>query len=167
VSDPAFACHLLDDAAHTAAEDARMALGKSRGNDPIWMKANNATYGWASLSEVVKPCAMWFSRWYFDPTDPADKGRRDAALAAIADGTFGKGERNFYLSIHYWRDWSDKRAPINVLCPNGKEWCVDAKASNGDGWRVIGTAPQITASPSIMVPGYHGFLKGGVFTPNM
>lgn len=167
MSDANLTCWFLDDAAHTAAEEARMALGATRAADEEWKRANNASYGWASLHEVVKPCAMWLAWWYFNPADVAHKIRRDAALAAIADGSFGKGERNYYLSVHYWRDWSHKRAPICVLCPNGKEWCVDAKSSNGDGWTVTGDPPTITCAPSIMVPGYHGFLRGGVFTPNM
>jgi hypothetical protein len=54
-----------------------------------------------------------------------------------------------------------------VLTPNGKEWCVDAKSSNGDGWVVTGDPPKITCYPSIVVPDYHGFLREGVFTPNM
>lgn len=167
MSDPRLTCHFLDDAAHSAAEDARMALARTREKDPAWMAANNARYGWATIGDVVKPCAMWLVPWYFDPRDPTHASRRAAALAAIADGTFGTGERNYYLSRHYWTTWSDKRAPINVVCPNGREWCVDAKSSNGDGWTVTGEPPRITCSPSILVPGYHGFLRDGVFTPDL
>lgn len=163
----AFTCHFLDEAAHSAAEDRRMALAKQREADPAWRAANNATYGWASLHEVVAPCAMWFARWYFDPADPEKGLRRSAALAAIADGSFGTGERNYYLSRMYWQQWSDKRPPICVLCPNGREWVVDAKSSNGEGWTVTGDPPRITCAPSILVPGYHGFLREGVFTPNL
>jgi hypothetical protein len=167
MSAAAFTCHFLDAAAHTAAEAARMALGTARGKDQAWLKANNTDYGWATLGEVVKPCPMWFATWHFDPADPEHKIRRDAALAAIADGTFGKGERNYYLSKFYWQQWSHLRPPISVLCPNGAEWCVDAKSSNGDGWTVTGAPPKITCSPSILVPGYHGFLRDGVFTANI
>lgn len=167
MSDPAFTCHFLDATAYSAAQDARMALAKKRETDPDWLAANNAKYGWATIADVVKPCAMWFAPWYFDPADPEKGLRRSAALASIADGTFGKGERNYYLSRFYWTTWSQSRPPICVLCPNGAEWCVDAKSSNGDGWTVEGAPPTITAAPSILVPGYHGFLRGGVFTPNM
>lgn len=167
MSDPRFTCHFLDDAAHSAAEEARMALARRRSADPQWLTANKTDYGWASLREVVQPCAMWLSTWYFDPTAPEDALRRATALAAIADGTFGQGERNYYLSRHYWTTWSDKRPPINVLCPNGGEWCVDAKSSNGDGWTVSGEPPRITCVPSILLKGYHGFLRDGVFTPDL
>ena len=167
MSDAAFTCHFLDAAVFSAAEDARMVLAKKRGDDLGWMATNKATYGWAKLGEVAKPCSMWFVPWFFDPTDPEKGIRRDAALAAIADGSFGKGEKNYYLSRHYWTTWSAKRPPICVLCPNGSEWCVDAKSSNGDGWTVDGDPPRLTCSPSILVPGYHGFLRDGVFTPGM
>lgn len=167
MSDPAFTCHFLDDAAYRAAEDRRMALAKEREADPAWLLANKTDYGWARLSEVVAPCAMWFARWYADPADPEKGIRREYAMRAIADGSFGKGEKNYYLSRFYWTTWSHVRPPICVLCPNGAEWCVDAKSSNGEGWTVTGQPPTITAAPSILVPGYHGFLQGGVFTPNM
>lgn len=167
MSDPSHTCHFLDEAAYRAADDARLALAKRRDADDAWKAANNATYGWASMHEVVAPCAMWFSRWFFDPALPNDGPRRHAAIAAILDGTFGAGERNYYLSRMYWQTWSHVRPPICVLCPNGKEWCVDSKSSNGEGWTVTGDPPALTCAPSIMVPGYHGFLQNGVFTPNM
>lgn len=110
---------------------------------------------------------MWFTPWFYDPADPEKAGRREAAMAAIADGTFGTGEHNYYLSRFYWQTWSHVRPPICVLTPNGKEWCIDAKSSNGEGWQVIGEPPRITCSPSIQVPGYHGFLRDGVFSPNI
>lgn len=167
MSDPAFTCHFLDADAFRKAEDARMALAQQRKNDPVWMAANNAQgRGWASLREVVAPCAMWFTPWYFDPANPEGHGDcRTRALAAIKAGTFKKD--SYYLSRFYWETWSTVRPPISVLCPNGAEWCVDAVSSNGDGWTVEGDVPNITASPSIMVPGYHGFLRGGVFTANL
>ena len=159
MSDPAFTCHFLDAAAFRAADDLRMEFAKRRVDGKKG----------ASLHEVVKPCAMWFSDWYFDPKDPADKYQRDKALAEIAAGTFEQpaNKSRWYLSSHYWKDWSAKRPPISVLCPSGSEWCIDAVSSNGTGWTVTGDVPKITATPSIVVPGYHGFLKDGVFTPNM
>lgn len=140
--------HFLNREQFRAADDRRMALGQSRG-------------GGAALSEVVEPCAMWESWWYFDPGNPDHIGRREKAMALIAAGQYS-GE--YFLSKFYWKDWSDKRPPLSVLCPNGVEWCVDRKSSNGEGWKVTGTAPLITAHPSIDVTGFHGWLKEGVFT---
>lgn len=139
------------------AEDARMALAKKRGADPEWLAANKVTYGWASMVDIVGPGAMWETPWYFDPKDPEDQSRREYALAHL-------DEKNVYLSKFYWQQWSHIRPPLSVLCPNGVEWCIDACASNGPGWTVTGTAPLVTCSPSISVPGYHGWLKNGEFT---
>lgn len=160
-------CHFLNDEQFRIAENSRQALGKTRDKDDDWKKTNNSEYGWAKLCEVTGPCPMWYVPWYYDPGDPEKGIRRDAALSAIADGSFGTGERNYYLSKFYWQQWSHIRPPICVLCPNGAEWCVDAKSSNGEGWNVTGEPPLLTCTPSILVPGYHGFLQNGVFTENM
>lgn len=101
------------------------------------------------------PGTGWFTAWVFDPA--GDGGRRmmiagrDAANAS-------------YLSIHYWRDWADKRPPICIVGPSGEEWEIDRKSSNGDGWKVTGEWPNITCEPSIVLKGYHGFLRAGVFS---
>lgn len=153
-------CRLLTPDEFNLAEDQRMSLARRRGADPEWLAANKAEYGWARLDEITGPCVMWFAPWLFDPTDPQHKGRRNKALADIAAGSKTK----FYLSKFYWRDWSDKRPPIGVLTPNGKEWLVDAVSQNGEGWVVTGEAPDITCQPSISMPGYHGFLTNGEFS---
>ncbi len=129
------------------ADDARMELAKTR---------LDGLQG-ASLYEITGPAVAWYATWYFDPKDPADAVKRANALKALADGTFGD---NRYLSRFYWESWSGTRPPIAVICPNGVEWCVDAKSSNGHGWRVEGSVEDGTlkCSPSIAVPGYHGWL---------
>lgn len=144
-------------------EDKRLALAHARSNDREWLRANNSTYGWARIDEVGPQCLMWYTPWYFDPSDPEDKPKRDRALEALRNGTFDKSHQ--YLSRFYWQDWSHKRPPICVLTPNGKEWCVDACSSNGEGWQVTGEPPSITCEPSIQVTGYHGYLRNGEFTP--
>lgn len=93
--------------------------------------------------------AMWFCPWYYDPAAPEQEAERPRGI----------------LSDFYWRDWADKRPPLMVVTPALREWCVDQIASNGPGWTVTGDAPRITCAPSIDVPGYHGFLRDGVFSP--
>jgi len=154
-------CRLLTPDEFRKADDDRMALGKRRGADPDWLKANKSDYGWARLVEITGPCVMWFATWYFDPNDPEHASRRIAALEGIAKGHPTHG----YLSRFYWQDWSDKRSPICVLCPNGAEWCVDAKSSNGEGWHVIGDPPLLRVTPSIDAPGYHGWLGSSGAAP--
>lgn len=143
---------LLTAAQFSAAEEQRHELARSRPDG-----------AGASLREILAPGAMWEVPWYFDPGNPDGRERRRRALEAIEAGEPIRD----YLSRHYWLDWSDKRPPLCVLCPNGAEWCLDSKSSNGTGWAVTGAAPLITAAPSILVPGYHGFLRDGVFTPDI
>lgn len=49
--------------------------------------------------------------------------------------------------------------------PDGREWAIDGPSSNGPGWSRTGEAPRLTARPSILTPGYHGWLNDGVLVP--
>lgn len=118
---------------------------------------------------VLLPGWAWPQPVYFDPL---------GELAAVAGKTHYRGEAMFtqppadpdkrgFLSPHYWRDWAGKRAPICVVCPNGEQWEIDRWSSNGTGWTVTGDLPNITCSPSIVVDGYHGYLRAGAFTADL
>lgn len=50
-----------------------------------------------------------------------------------------------------------------VLCVRtpGGDWVIDAPSRNGGFWSRTGTAPDITVTPSIVQPGYHGWLRDG------
>lgn len=50
-----------------------------------------------------------------------------------------------------------------ALPPEGGDdyWLVDGPSKGGGRWTRTGTVPNITASPSILTPRYHGFLRGG------
>jgi hypothetical protein len=97
---------------------------------------------------MFTPGLALFEPWYFDPTG---ESQRAGKYVMCEPG-------HPMLSVHYWRDWAAKRAPIAVVCPNGEVWEIDRKSSNGDGWVVTGDLPNISCSPSIVVDGYHGFL---------
>lgn len=135
---------ILSSAEHTAMGDDAVARGYYR-ND----------------SRIFVPGMAWFMDWYFDPTGERERTGKNVMFKLADRGKLG------HLSIHYWRDWSDKRPPICVVCPNGEWWEIDRKSSNGDGWVVTGDLPNITCSPSIVVHGYHGFLRNGEFTPDL
>jgi hypothetical protein len=73
-----------------------------------------------------------------------------------------------FFSLEYMRDWMGKRPPISVMLPSGQVWCIDQQASGmKSGWTVTGTIPVLTAAPSILVEGYHGFLQNGVLTDDL
>lgn len=110
---------------------------------------------------VFTPGMGWYQPYYFDPTGERERLGEHVMFKAEHKGKLG------FLSIHYWNDWSDKRSPLCVVCPNGEQWEVDRKSSNGDGWKVTGEWPNITCFPSIVVRGYHGWLKDGEFSPDI
>lgn len=110
---------------------------------------------------VFLPGMGWPMPWYFNPANERDQAEREKRLRLTE-----AGEEDF-LSVHYWRDWSDKRPPLCVVCPNGEWWEIDRKSSNGKGWTVTGEWPNLTCSPSIVVNGYHGYLRNGEFTPDL
>lgn len=107
------------------------------------------------------PGMGYLADWYYDPS-----GEREANGKHCIVTEAKRGESSF-LSRFYWEDWADKRPPIIIICPNGREWCIDQKSSNGEGWKVTGEWPNITCTPSIVVPGYHGFLQNGQFTDDL
>ncbi len=114
--------------------------------------------------DLIEPGMCWFMPWVHDPADPRDMAERAVQLESP--------DRKGILSPHYWRDWSDKRQPLMVVCPNRAMWCVDQWSSNGTGWTVKGEAPALVVTPSIVVPGYHGWLgcngaEPGWFTPDL
>lgn len=65
-----------------------------------------------------------------------------------------------------------RRAPLVVITPDGRWWCLDQREYDhtrggwhGEGWAMSGEPPLITMSPSInMVGSYHGWLQNGVLT---
>ncbi len=131
--------------------------------------------GWYTEDRrMFTPGMAWYQPFYFDPTgewaawverhkhDPGMSYRAEPMVKRPAD----PNARGF-LSPHYWRDWSTKRPPICVVCPNGEQWEIDRWSSNGTGWTVTGELPNITCAPSIVVTGYHGFLRNGEFTSDL
>lgn len=106
---------------------------------------------------MFTPGMAWSQPFYFDPlselkTLPSGQNFCEKAMFSRRE------DDTYFLSVHYWNDWSMKRAPIAVVCPNGEVWEIDRRSSNGDGWKVTGDLPLISCSPSIVVEGYHGFL---------
>lgn len=66
-------------------------------------------------------------------------------------------------SIHFKALPTDVQAKghLIVKLPGGHDWDIDTGAKNGTGWTRQGEPPMVTARPSILVPGYHGFLTNG------
>jgi hypothetical protein len=47
-----------------------------------------------------------------------------------------------------------------VRCPDG-DWLIDGPSQGGGRWERTGEAPNITVTPSILQPRYHGWLRDG------
>jgi hypothetical protein len=77
-----------------------------------------------------------------------------------------QGDKKFWVSTQYERDWEGKRPPLVVRLPGNVDFCVDqGMLKTRDGWQVTGSVPRITLSPSINVNGvYHGWIRDGVIT---
>lgn len=105
---------------------------------------------WNTESGNQEPGCMWYVPWFFDPAKDYIK--------VLEQSRF---------SIYYKQNHAMNRPPICVKCPDGRDWMIDMKSSNGEGWKVTGEPPFITCSPSIDTGTYHGFLQNGVFTDDL
>lgn len=129
--------------------------------DALEMARRNGVKGTIKQSDYFEAGVGFFATWYHDPLDWSDnphkmKMDRERGLAGQT-----------FLSVHYWRDWSDKRPPIILFTPNMKVWCPDQKSTNGDGWHVTDNKGLLTIRPSIVVAGYHGWVTDNVFSDDI
>lgn len=124
---------------------------------------------------------------------PPDDQSPHAGSHAVWDTATGELEPGcMFFEEHepgkcFWWDNCDGRH-LHVVCPDGHPWDVDGRASNCTKkddrlhrcWVRAGEPPNVTvtkASPghpscsagagSISTGAYHGFLRGGVLTPNL
>lgn len=73
--------------------------------------------------------------------------------------------------------WPDRYKGLAVVyyvaLPTGQLWCPWQRGYDpqkggwhGDGWTIKGPPECLTASPSIRVSGYHGYLVKGILSPD-
>lgn len=62
----------------------------------------------------------------------------------------------------YWLTQYDGKPHLTVRCPDGKNWDLDSRGSEDEGWVWQGEAPKVTAVPSIDTGRWRGWLKDGV-----
>ncbi|MDE2105377.1 MAG: hypothetical protein KGL39_49580 [Patescibacteria group bacterium] len=147
-----------------------LTLDEHRELSDYW-KTHDSYY--SNDARLFTPGMAWYEPWIYDPLGAwkayvdahPDRGLRTEPMITAPPAKLDS--KRGYLSPHYWRDWSTKRPPITVVGPNGEWWTVDRWSSNGDGWTVTGDLPDITCSPSIVLKGYHGYLRGGEFGPDL
>jgi uncharacterized protein YndB with AHSA1/START domain len=99
--------------------------------------------------------------------------RNDRRIFRLPDGTefalwgsFGKVAPPGTMIRATWYDKHAEQPGESWLIslPDGGEWITTQRASGGGHWEVTGTAPAITASPSIwhnQPHGWHGWVRNG------
>lgn len=129
------------------------------GGRPIYQVFPKRRYD--TPSGELEPGCLWWAGWYH--------GRED-----------GDGHR---LSCWIWDDCADPRGHLMGMTPNGREWDIDGRAQNCGSpddrrhrcWVRSGEPPAVdvgksggptcsAGAGSIAVPGWHGFLRAGVWT---
>lgn len=110
----------------------------------------------------------------------------EAAMAAAGEGALSppigamwpapewlnrKVDGRPWISDRYFREWADKRPPMQVHMPGGANFLIDSRPTSGgtpgdaEGWVVTGEPPSVTLSPSVNILGiYHGWIQNGVIT---
>ena len=112
----------------------------------------------------------WTCRLIDDP-ELNEYGNVDVSKREVGDMWFLDVEpdkmKDHHLTDQYFQE-NASRKPLVVVVPGGHYFLIDAKCYNAqrgfyDGWKVTGTPPLITVSPSINMEGrFHGFLENGV-----
>lgn len=110
-----------------------------------------------------EPGTCWFARWYFDPTKDQQKLETLIELSR---------QNKKYLSLNYLERWATVRPPYVIVLPNRVAWCPDSHPVVGGefasgGWDVEGDIENLTVSPSINMPQYHGWIKDGYVTADI
>lgn len=69
----------------------------------------------------------------------------------------------WHARIPHWDRFKRNSDGINLVVRTpGGDWMVDGPSSNGNGWERTGQVPNVTATPSIIVGPYHGWLRDGL-----
>lgn len=125
---------------------------------------------WHEDPRIFTPGTAWPEPWYFDALGDLEGTDFDDDVyfhyKKPPNDPWNR-EKSHILSPHYWERCAHKRPPYAVICPNGEIWEIDRWSNNGSGWIVTGEFPLITCQPSIVVPGYHGYLTDGKFSADL
>lgn len=64
----------------------------------------------------------------------------------------------------YGDNWRGPDGRCLVVQTPGGYWVVDGPSKNGPGWTRTGEPPRVTVAPSVVIGGYHGWLRDGYLT---
>lgn len=151
------ACHLIDDERpHFAADDEATAKDTWPRDDARWPTHCACGY-------EFQPGDHWQVFWHAIYRRP-DTGD-EMTLYDCPPGAMWEA---------FWMPYSkgpDGKCLAVALPPDGgnHSWCIDGPSyqdgKEGPGWTRTGTPPNLTVSPSILTPRYHGWLRNGELVP--
>jgi len=122
-------------------------------DDPRWPRSCEAC---GRPFEDRDEWQLFYEQWYRMPDGSSVCIRWD--LPGVPHAPPGA----MWYSDWYWRKGPDGRC-LSVILPDGVTWMIDGPSnSGGDGWTREGAPPLVTANPSILTAGYHGWLRSGV-----
>jgi len=121
-------------------------------SDPRWPRSCSCGYAFADDDE-----------WQCNPDALFRRGDTGELVTLHAAPAGAMWDADWMGEHHKGPDWIH----LCVRTPGG-EWSVDGpsyqdgKVQHERGWTRTGTVPDVTANPTIHIPGkYHGFLRGG------
>lgn len=125
-------------------------------DDPRWPTHCACGYAFAADDE-------W--QLFRDPIYVAPDGSEHVIHGKVAPGLMVDA---FWLhAASQYAGRSPDGRVLMLYLPDGYSWIIDGPSSNGDGWQRTGPPPLITARPSILSPGYHGWLTDGVLSDDL
>ncbi len=128
-------------------------------DDPRW--PTHCACGYAFQDRDPRQCHQWTIYRASDGQEYSIHSRLQGTAQAAPTGAMWEAP---WLS-DFWHG-PDGRCYILRL-PDGHDWIIDGPARSGGGWTRTGEAPQLTARPSILSPGYHGWLDRGVLSDDL
>jgi hypothetical protein len=139
----------IGDVPYLFTEDGRLGEeGKLSHDDPRWPKACD-----------VCGCLFRDEDYWQHNLLRLFRGAPDGKLYTVRNAPPGA-----MYDAYWWRvKGPDGIALAVCLPPNGGDdvWHPDSPSSSGGAWMRTGTIPNVTCTPSILTPRYHGFLTNG------
>jgi hypothetical protein len=128
--------------------------------DPRWQQIATCRCGYTFTADDVYQAVQ---ELYY--VDVAGSRYRLTSVGAFAAPAGAMWEAPWSRELDDWNG-PDGRAWV-VRLPDGTDWAIDAPSISGGRWTRSGEAPLLTANPSILSRGYHGWLKDGVLTDDL
>jgi hypothetical protein len=121
-------------------------------DDPRWPARCDCGHVFRDVPE--EPYQLFLERLYERPDTLERFTLEEAVPGAMYDAEWYHGSDGFV---------GPDGLSLMLKLPGGPHewWAVDGPSKNGGRWTRTGVVPKITATPSILTPRYHGWLRDG------